>query len=746
MISRLDYVANQGNPIDTYVPMPFKEMNEALQAKQQEYDSQQNLLNTADKSIKGVLPNVSETYKDTKGRDVINPHAQKLNYYNNILDQQKQEIFNKYKNDLTSSEAKSEIANFARSAASIYNEVVPDAINTEAAYKESKKRLDERKGAEGGYRLLDFDRSLYNLAEGKTNRLDTSNISDEHKFEDLDKNFLEGFKADVTDKVDTYIDRGLLAKVDYGKKVKELTEKEIANRYDSFYKTNHLPIVEKSADYDIEHEYQRQKSNNPDLSREQFNKSKSIKLQNADKAYTPEEYKKLLIEDDKQRRLDQAKRYAYTEEDKSQSSSFLPGIDFGEDKNASTAQTYESSGTLSANNLDFTNINDEESFVKSNSRYPVSGTGQKTAKGNYVVGGSFIDKLQQDFKETTGSNPTSFFGGYSEDFVKFVNNKGINVDNRKDVGATFYYKDNQSVDKEIDKQKLLFKTLQNPSDESLNKLTKEIPQFKGVVNLLKTQGISKPTKEQLIDTYNKIAPSAITGTEVALSTEELDHTVNLITGNLRHYKVYNKQGGTDEGTTVNTIPVTYDGKTKPLGEWISSGVTLMDLAKKGAVTISKEIDNPNSIGGETIKTTDEDGKLIEFQTGGINSNQRSYFKNNNVYHSNVNNTKDYYNITKEEQEGGTIGSSKEVVKSDPLILNYLSNLGDTKTSQRLSDGYYESKTKTKTYTDNRGVVRTMDVISIYDSTSGDFIGDIPKDDYMEFRKQQYNKGLIGQKK
>jgi hypothetical protein len=325
-ISRLENPANQSF-IDTYIPPPFQEMKGAIQEKQQEYDTQQNLLNTADKQVKGILPQVSEFYKDTKGRDVANPHAQTLKKYNDLLDQRKQEIYNKYKNDLTSSEAKSEISNFARSAANIYNEVVPDALNTEAAYKESKKRLDERKGTDGGYRLLDFDRSLYNLAEGKTNRLDTSAVSDEHKFEDLDKNFLEGFKADVSDRVGTMINKNLLAKVDFGKKVEELTEKEIGQRYDSFYKTNHLPIVEKSADYDIEHIYQQYKSKDPNISRKQFNESKSIKLEDG-KSYTPEEYKKLLVEDDKQRRLNQAKRYGYIKEDKSQSSSFLPGVSY----------------------------------------------------------------------------------------------------------------------------------------------------------------------------------------------------------------------------------------------------------------------------------------------------------------------------------------------------------------------------------------------------------------------------------
>lgn len=330
MINRFDYTANQGNLVDTYVPLPFLEMREGLQAKQQEYDTQKLTLDTADKQVKGILPNVSETFKDTKGNDVINPHYSKIKQYNDYLDQQRDEIFNKYKNDLTSSDAKNEISNFARTAANVYNEVAPDALNTETNYKESKKRLDEMKGEDQAHRKLEFDQNLYKLGDRQTKKLDTSNVIDEHKFEDLDKNFLEGFKADVTDRVGTYINKGLLSKVDYGNKVKELTEKEISNRYDSFYKTNHLPIVENNANYDIEHIYRKQKSRDPELTKEKFNKSKSITLANG-KSYTPDEYKNLYIQDDKQRRLDQAKRYAFKEEDKSQSSSFLPGVKYGSD-------------------------------------------------------------------------------------------------------------------------------------------------------------------------------------------------------------------------------------------------------------------------------------------------------------------------------------------------------------------------------------------------------------------------------
>ncbi len=748
-ISRFDY-SPETSLLDTYVPLPFKEMQEGLQAKQQEYETQKLTLDAADKQIKGVLPNVSEYYKDTKGQDVKNWKFDQVRQANDYLDQQKNEIFNKYKNDLTSSEARTEIANFARTAAGLYNEVAPDALNTEINYKESKKKLDEMKGEDQAHRKLEFDQNLYKYADKGTTRLDTSNVIDEHKFEDLDKNFLEGFKADVNDRVGTYINKGLLAKVDYGNKVKELTEKEIGQRYDSFYKTNHLPVVENNAEYDIEHIFRNQKSKNPELTKSEFNKSKSIKLADG-KSYTPEEYKNLYIKDDKQRRLDQAKRYAFKEEDKSQSSSFLPGIDFGDDgkvKTLPTPQTYESSGTPTGNTIDFKSITDENSFVKSNAKFPVAGLKTTTVKGNYVVDGNYIDKLQKEFETTTGSKPTSFFGGYNDDFVKYLNNKGINIDNKKDIGSPFYYKDNNEVSKELTKQKQIYKGLEKlNTPEGKKLLTSEVPQFKGVYNLLALKGVKNPTKEQLIETYNQIAPSAVSGVEVALTTEEMDHTVNLINSNLRHYKVYNKQGGNDEGTTINTIPVTYDGTTKTLGEWIGSGgMTFQKLVDTGAISIAKEIDNPNSIGGETIKTTDKNGNLKEYQTGGINSKQRQFFNDNRTYHSNVNNTKDYYNISENEEKGGVIGSSKETVKSDPLIVAYFQNTGDTDIANRLSDGYYETKTKTKTTQDARGALTTIDVVSIYDSSSGKFIGDIPKNEYMEFRKAQYNKGLIGQKK
>lgn len=745
-ISRYDKVSDS-QIIDTYVPPPFKEMQESLNRKQLDYDTQQQKLSESDKIINDVLPKVSQVFYDSKGRPVKNPYSDIIQETSNYLTQKKNEIFEKYKNDLTSPEAKREIQNYASTVASRYNELAPNALRTEETYKEARKRLDERKGEEGGYRLLDFDNSLYNLAEGRSSTLSPSNVTDEHKFEELDKNFLEGFKADVTDRVGTLIDKGSLLKKDWGKKVEELTEQEIENKYKSFYNTNHLDKVSKSADYEIEHIYRNFKSKDPSLTREEFNKME-LGLSDGSKV-TPDKYKKMMVEDDLSRRIEQAKRYAFKKQDNTQNSSFLPGIDYDESGNVKTAplpQTYESSGTITNNAIDFSNITDEKKFLNTNSKFPIAGN-KTTAKGNYVVNGDYLDKLQKDFESNTGKKPYTIFGGYTDEYIKFINNKGINIDNKKDIGSSFYYKDTDSINKELTKQKEVFKALQNVSNENSKKvLISNIPQFAGVYNLLALKGINNPTKEQLEETYNSIAPSSINGVEIALSTEEMDNTINLINSNLRHYKVYNKQGGFDEGTTINTIPVTYEGTTKTLGEWIGKGgTTFQKLVDSGAISISKEIDNPNSVGGETIKTADKDGNLIEYQTGGINNAQREFFKNNNAYHSNINDTKNYYTLTKKEQKGGTIGSSNKIVKSDPLILSYVdANIPEM--ASEISKGYYETKTKTKTTTDSRGVLNTIDVISIYDSTSGKFIGDIDKEDFMNFRRTQYNKGLIGQKK
>lgn len=193
MVNSSDYVANQ-SIIDTYVPLPFKAMQEALNQKQLEYDTEEKKLADMPSYLKA---NIRSNYIDTQGNSFKNANYDKYikeaKAFNNEINEAAKTLSstsNPHEVKKLTSEISNRIANWK------INEVKPaedESANYDANFK--KLQEDNHKGQET-YRAYKHDltvRSQVNrdLSKGYI----PVGFSDQLDYSDINKNIAEAAKG-----------------------------------------------------------------------------------------------------------------------------------------------------------------------------------------------------------------------------------------------------------------------------------------------------------------------------------------------------------------------------------------------------------------------------------------------------------------------------------------------------------------------------------------------------------------------
>jgi len=136
------------NLIDTYVPLPFREIKQAITEKQDRYDQTEEIFNKAPGVLDSV--NVNEYWVDSYGRNV----GKNLGF--DIVEAKKaqalkeqQELANKYKNDWSSPEAQREIKAWATNLGSWYENTGKPLQAKSNAYFKAKEEAGKKKNQMG---------------------------------------------------------------------------------------------------------------------------------------------------------------------------------------------------------------------------------------------------------------------------------------------------------------------------------------------------------------------------------------------------------------------------------------------------------------------------------------------------------------------------------------------------------------------------------------------------------------------
>lgn len=188
-----DYVANQPI-IDTYAPLPFKEMQESLNNKQLEYDTEEKKLSELPSYLKA---NIKPTYTDTQGKTYKNANYDKYineaSAFNNQINEASKTLSatsDPHEVKKLTSDISNRIANWK------LNEVKPaedESANYEANWK--KLQEDKNKGKET-YRAYKHDLAVRSQ-EGRdlSKGYIPVGFNDQLDYSDINKNIAEASKS-----------------------------------------------------------------------------------------------------------------------------------------------------------------------------------------------------------------------------------------------------------------------------------------------------------------------------------------------------------------------------------------------------------------------------------------------------------------------------------------------------------------------------------------------------------------------
>lgn len=762
-ISRYDNIPKH-NLIDTYVPLPFKEIKASIDQKQKVYDDTEETFEKTPSILDSL--NVHETWEDSYGNTIgRNIGFDVVEAKKKQIAKTQQSLFDKHGGDWSKPEAQKDIRAFANSVAGWVENTGKPLQNKSTQYLKEKEEAAKKKN-ELGYQNIykNFNDKIYKeVQKGNEGTIDADWQSPTYS-EYLDK-------SEAVNKAATNI--GSIVKEWSGGRKTNLNDLT-AEEYTKFRKSNAVQI-ETAKNSLLSQLTQKHSEEAFELARQQaiqqgvspeelYNKEVTYKdSEGKEKIGTWGEVQKQKLDKEVSNLFDAKLNIEKKDltDYKNLSKDQLGLYGFGEDgKKIQANQYYESSAVPLQNEINTETLSDPRIYLRNKlGAIPNDNLGKEFTdiKGKTVTNILVPDKinqLQKEFKIRTGKNSINesniLNGGhrYTKEFVEFLKTKGINPVKQGTLnkepsldaaGAKFSY-DDSKFNKELVIAESLKNIFSDPSNKDYkNNIIKEVPAFKGVYEFLKVQGINSPNKQQLIDTYNRIAPAFSSGEEVVIDDDTRKSTLKHLIQNQRTLSVSNKldlKG--DSKIAINDIPIYYKGETKTVGELLAEGVKFNDLYESGAISLGKEDINPSSIGGTTIKVKDEDGELLEYQTGGDNNVERKYFDDNKKYFPEINNSNEFYSNAK----GDIIGESKESkVDNDPLLDSFLEEKTGIK---NFNNGRpYYAVTKMVTYEDQNGVYSPKMVIDIYDSYNGQKISkSIPRDVFMNYRKSQWDKGVL----
>lgn len=192
-IDRFSYVP-ESQKIDTYVPLPFPEMKEALQQKQLQHDDLQNKL---DELPKYLQANIKSHYIDNTGTSYENAAYKKYVNDANILNSEIKKASEELNQHSDLSETRKITSQLANKIANWKNNEVKPLEEESANYDMTYKKLqdDKNRGLET-YRSLDFDLSVRgqsqrDFTKGKPS---TVGFSDQIDYSDITKRIRETAK------------------------------------------------------------------------------------------------------------------------------------------------------------------------------------------------------------------------------------------------------------------------------------------------------------------------------------------------------------------------------------------------------------------------------------------------------------------------------------------------------------------------------------------------------------------------
>jgi hypothetical protein len=747
------------NLIDTYVPLPFKEIKATIDQKQNAYDITEETFEKTPSILDSIK--VHETWEDSYGNTVGKNIAFDLVEAKKAqVAKTQQALFDKHKGDWSTPEAQKDIRAFANSVAGWVENTGKPLQNKSNQYLKERDEAAKKKH-DLGYQDIynNFNSKIYQEVEkGNKGKIDADWQSPTYN-EYLDK-------SEAVNKATTNL--GSIVKEWSGGRKTNLNDLT-AEEYKTFRKSNASQIDSAKqgllSQLNQKHQQEslelaRQLAPSQGMSPEElYNKEirykdsqgREVKTTwgQAQKQKLDQEVSSLF---DAKLNVERKDLTDYSNLNKAQLGLF--GI--GEDgKKIQANQYYESSAIPLQNEINTEALSNPIMYVHNKLGVeevnPTGLLGIKTSDGKEItnkIAGTKIQEFEKEYQAKTGKQAYGILN-YEDGFIswlektkdiKWANEVGHKNKQRNAISpAIFSYSDSRYKE-ELKKADDLKKVLENPSNPKFKEeIFKSNPAFKGVYEFLKVQGINNPNKQQLLDTYNRIAPAFSSGEEVVIDDDTQKNTLKQLIMNQRTLSVNNKldlKG--DSKIPINSIPVYYKGETKTVGELLAEGVKFNELYDSGAISLGKEAINPSSTGGSTIKVKDEDGNLLEYQTGGDNNIERKYFNDNKNYFPEVNKSNDFYSNAGDEILGESPKDS--YVHNDPLIQSYLNKINPN----LLKDNRpYYSVVKTKVYEDENGVYSPQVFIDVIDGYSGKPIAEnIPRDQFMNFRKNSWDKGVL----
>lgn len=750
------------NLIDTYVPLPFREIKQAITEKQDRYDQTEEIFNKAPGVLDSV--NVNEYWVDSYGKTVgKNLAFDVVKAKKDQVQKEQEDLAAKYKNDWSSPEAQREIKAWATNLGSWYENTGKPLQAKSNAYFKAKEEAGKKKN-QMGYQDTYF--AFNNLINNEARKSAEGKVD----FDWQDPTYNEYLdKSEAVNKATNNL--GAIIKEWSGGRKTNLNDLT-AEEYKTFRKSNASQIESAKSGLmsQLQQKHQqeafelaRQLAPEGQSPEEYYNETVKIKVSSRDSkgnTITKEVpykrgdlLKKQLDQEvsnlfDAKLNIEKKDLTDYSNLNEAQ----LGKLGIGTDGSPLANQYYESSSVPLQNELNFELVSDPNLYLAKKlgveAVNPTGLLGIKTPDGKEVTNkltGQRIQDLQKEYEAKTGKKSSGILN-YEDEFISWLDkSKGIKWANEvghknKNIGTAVFTYNDSDYKKELKIAESLKNVLSNPKNPSYREeVIKYIPSFKGVYKLLESQGIKNPSKEQLVATYNQIAPAFSTGEEVTIDRDTQISTLTDILTNQRHIGVSNKLDlKRDTKIPINDLPVYYKGEEKKLGELLAEGISTKELIDDGAIAVAKETLNPSSAGGTTIKLRNSDGNLVEYQTGGDNNQERSFFKNNNNYYPEINSANNFYSNSSGED---VIGESTEKITNDPLVRDYLLQ----KTGFDIVDSGrpFYSTVKMVTMEKEDGTYAPVTLVYTYDAYSGKQIGKpFQRDSFMKYRESRYNKGNI----